>query len=93
MIDRVIPDIAIIRIAELLIAEADRRTLALYVLGCDPATYSPETAEVMDRMRPMLLDEDGKLRNDLDGSPGCEDVRIGGVADELDNNPHEETSP
>ena len=92
MIDRVIPDIALIRIAELLIAEADRRTLALYVLGCDESTYSPETAEVMDRMRPMLLDEDGKLRNDLDGSPGAENIRIGGVADELDDNPFEETS-
>ena len=68
---------------------SDRHTLALYVLGCDPMTYSPETAAVMDRMRPILLDEDGKLR---DGSPGAEDIRIGGVADEQDDNPFEETN-
>ena len=73
-------------------AHFDRRTLALYVLGCDPLTYSPETAEVMDRMRPLLLDQDGKLRNDLDGSPGRENVRIGGVVAELDDNQHEETN-
>ena len=90
MIDRVISGRNIIRIADTLrLVESDRRTLALYVLGCDPLTYSPETAEVMDRMRPLLLGEDGKL---LDGSPGCEDVRIGGVVDELDDNPFEETS-
>ena len=77
---------------EVMEAESDRRTLALYVLGCDPLTYSPETAEVMDRMRPLLLDADGKLRNDLDGSPGCENIQIGGVVDELDDNPFEETS-
>ena len=78
MNSRVISGRNIIRIADILrLAESDRRTLALYVLGCDPLTYSPETAEVMDRMRPLLLDADGKLR---DGSPGAEDIRIGGVA-------------
>lgn len=77
---------------QLLHVISDLRTLALYVLGCDQRTYSPETAEVMDRMRPLLLDQDGKLRNDLDGSPGCENIQVGGVVDELDDNPFEETS-
>jgi hypothetical protein len=34
--------------------DEDLMTLALRLYGEDPSTYSPETAEVMDRMRPEI---------------------------------------
>jgi hypothetical protein len=37
-------------------AERDCLTLALRLLGEDPATFAPETAEVMDRWRPICRD-------------------------------------
>jgi hypothetical protein len=36
--------------------EQDCFTLALRLLGEDPATFSPETAEVMDRWRPVCIE-------------------------------------
>lgn len=36
-------------------AEKDCLALALRLLGEDPATFAPETAEVMDRWRPKAL--------------------------------------
>ena len=34
--------------------ESDRMTLALRLYGEDPDTFAPETAAVMDRMRPKI---------------------------------------
>jgi hypothetical protein len=36
--------------------EKDCLTLALRLLGEDPATFAPETAEVMDRWRPKCIE-------------------------------------
>lgn len=47
--------------------EADALTMALRLLGEDENTFSPETAEVMDRWRPIalhVLQRAGEARDD-----------------------------